>query len=140
MLPYPPPVADTVPATVMLPLLCSRQLPVQLMAELPSIAKVAAAWNDAAVTVMELATMESRFASQEGLSTEATFAAEKVRFWATIVCADGSVRTVGEATIRTAKLKALLLELAVLLDELTITDCDERERLPTSAPARTPFQ
>jgi hypothetical protein len=35
--PCPPPSADTAPATAMLPLLSSRQLPVQAMAELPSI-------------------------------------------------------------------------------------------------------
>ena len=36
LLPNPPPLADTVPATAMLPLLCSRQLPVHLMVELLS--------------------------------------------------------------------------------------------------------
>ena len=89
---------------------------------------------------MELPTMESLFARQDGLATETTVDAEKVRFSATIVCADGSVRTVGEATRRTAKLTALLLELAVLLDELTITEGVESVRLPMSTPARTPFQ
>ena len=45
MLPYPPPLADTVPATVMLPLLSSRQLPVHAMVELLSTENKALAFK-----------------------------------------------------------------------------------------------
>ena len=89
---------------------------------------------------MELATMESRLVRQTGLTTDTTVDAEKVRFWATIICANGSERTVGETTRRTSKLKALLLELNVLPDALTNTDGVESVKLPTSAPARMPSQ
>ena len=90
--------------------------------------------------MIELPTIASLFARQVGFITDETVDAEKVRFWATIVCAGGSARMVGEATRRAAKLKAFMLELAVLLDELTITDGVESVRLPTSTPARTPSQ
>ena len=90
--------------------------------------------------MIELPTIKSRVARQTGLITDTTVDAEKVRFCATIECADGSVRTVGETTNSSAKLNVLLLELEVLLDAPTITDGVERVNLPTSTPARMPSQ
>jgi hypothetical protein len=84
--------------------------------------------------------IKSRFARQTGLTTDTTVDEEKVRFCATIVCADGSVRIVGELTCRLAKLNALLPELNVLLVALTMTAGVVSVKLPTSTPARMPSQ
>jgi hypothetical protein len=124
----------------MLPLLCSRQLPVQVILELLSMVIDDAAPMKAPVAVIELRTMESRVARQTGLTTDTTVESEKVRFCAAMICEDGSVKMVGEATTRAAKMNVLLLELNVLLDALTITDGVESVKLPTSTPARMPAQ